>query len=92
MTKTLQLAPVVLVQIGTIISDGSPITIEGTPIQSQVPLTKLAGCEFYDEVMAKLPEFQAQLDATEEPSAPGPEQDSEPGQTEGVIKAVKGNN
>jgi hypothetical protein len=65
----LRLAPVVIVQIGTLIEDGTPVPKEGDPINGQVPLSKLTGCAFYEELMAKLPELEAQLIASQGESA-----------------------
>jgi hypothetical protein len=65
--KRLTLAPVVVIQIGTVVvDDASPLTTEGSPIQSQVPLGQLEGSAFYDELVAKLPEFQAAYDAAQQ--------------------------
>jgi hypothetical protein len=64
MSAVVKLAPVAILQIGTVIDDGSAVTGEGLPVQVQVPLAKLAGCAFYGELLAKLPEFQADYDAS----------------------------
>jgi hypothetical protein len=71
MSGVVKLAPVAVIQVGTVIDDGTAVTGEGPPVQVQVPLSKLAGCAFYDELMAKMPEFQAGYDASLQAPPPG---------------------
>lgn len=61
-TRSLKLPLVVTVQVPLLVDDGSPVTVAGPILGGQVPLSALSGCQFYKDLLAKVPEIQAHLD------------------------------
>lgn len=62
--STVRFAPMVVIQPGVIIDDGTDLA-PGPPLQPvQVPLADLRGSKFYDDLLGQLAQLQAQVDDT----------------------------